>query len=99
MTEALLIEIATRFRRLEDIVETADAFYAARIERLTRKMERLYGDYIKHQNYARFCSETNEVKEARERIEVARQDIDRALESCRDDMVTMQDYIRKSVSA
>jgi hypothetical protein len=64
MSEAILIEIAQRFRELEDCVEDPEL-------------------------YAR---ESDEYEKARDELE-------KALEACREDMVTMQELIREKVLA
>ena len=98
MTESILIEIAQRFRRLEDAVEVADVFHAERIERLTARMVKADEDYKTHQNYQRFCRERSAAEDKHDSIEVARQDIEKALEACRDDLVEMQDAIRRKIA-
>ncbi len=70
MDEAILIEIAQRFRKLEDGIEAADLQHARLISGTTYRSER-------------------------ELIQGMRDDIENALEACREDMVSMQEEIRK----
>jgi len=95
MTEAILIEIAQRFRRLEDIVEAADLFHAERVERAKEKVDQAEDDYKRHKNYARLCRETGEAEMERHSIQTIRDDLEKALEACRDDMTAMQEQMRK----
>ena len=71
MDEAILIEIATRFRKLEDAIEAADLRHARLISGTTDRSER-------------------------EVIQNMRDDIEGSLEACRDDMVSMQEAIRRA---
>lgn len=96
MTEAILIEVAQRFRRLEDIVEVADAYHAQREERAVKKLDKVEDDYQRHQNYDRYCREGNVASEERDTIKTVRVDLESALEACREDMNRMMDEIRKA---
>lgn len=95
MTEGILIEISARFRRLEDIMETADAFHAERVQRAKGKLEQVEDDYKRHLSYARFCREHNEAQTELDSIEGVRYDLEKALEVCREDLASMQECLRK----
>ena len=74
MTEAILIEIARRFRQMEDAVEAVDLHAAAEEERLNAR------------GFTAGEAET---------IGAARHQLTEAVEACREDMVAMQEALRK----
>ena len=96
MTEGILIEIAQRFRRLEDIAEAADAYHAEREERAVQKMDKVEDSYKRHQSYDRYRREGTEASTEHDMIKNMRADLELALEACRDDMNRMMDEIRKA---
>lgn len=71
MDEFDLIQIAARFRKLEDAAESADLYHAA------------------NQEHMKFTAE-------KVKLQSVRGTLDSALEACRDDMVAMQEQIRKA---
>ena len=93
--EAILIEIATRFRKLEDVIERADLFLASQQEDYEKAIKKADADYDKHKNFGRFCREANEPEADLRNLKEIRDDLDKARDACRDDMVTMQEEIRK----
>lgn len=95
MTEGVLIEIAQRFRWMEDIVEAADVFHAERVERAKDRLDKAEDSYKKHKNYNRFCRESAECETERDSIQTVRNDLEKALDACREDMVSMQETIRR----
>ncbi len=97
MSEAILIEIAQRFRKLEDLVEKADLFHAARSEHFVMVEDRAEDNYKRHKNYDRWCREANDAKKERDAIQDVREGLEKALELCREDMTNMQELIRKSL--
>lgn len=95
MTEAILIEIMQRFRRLEDKIEAADLFLASGIERYEKKIEKAEADYSSGRiSFATYCRLTNEPEADLNNLNGIREDIEKFLDSCRDDMNRMQDEIR-----
>lgn len=94
MTEAILIEIAQRFRKLEDTVEDADLFLASNQADYEAAIKKADADYEKHNNFGRFCREANEPEADLLKITDVRSDLEKTLEACRDDMTAMQEQIR-----
>lgn len=96
MTEAILIEIAQRFRALEDLMERADLFLASQQEDYEKAINKAETDFEKHENYGRFCREANEPEADLMNLKEIRKKTDKALEACRDDMVLMSETIRQA---
>ena len=94
MDEAILIEIAQRFRKLEDSVESTDSYLAAEMDRLEKRMESADEERKRGGNYNEFNRKYGAAEERKDSISVARGDVEKALEACREDMVTMQEAIR-----
>lgn len=100
ITEGDLIEIATRRRTLEDYCEAADLYLATTLadhQRDRHKAEGLLDDLKKSRRgeYNATCEDIREHEAEEEHIEVTRDNIEKWLESCRDDMNRMADCIRK----
>lgn len=93
MTEAILIEIAQRRRKLEEAIERADCFLSS--------SERY------HDREARNCSQGDSLhakqqfeKHSNASVDISdtRAALEHTAEACRDDMNAMQDYIRKAMA-
>lgn len=96
MDEGILIEIAQRFRSLADLMERADHFLASQQDDYEKAIDKAETDFKKHNNYGRFCREANEPEADLMNLKEIREKTDKALEACRDDMVAMQEQIRKA---
>ena len=94
MDEAILIEIAQRFRKLEDVYERADLFLASLEEDYKKALKKADSDYETHKDYGRFCRAANEPEADLNNLIEVRDSIEKAFDACRDDMVTMQESIR-----
>ena len=95
MDEAILIEIAQRFRELEDAVEAADILHAERMERAQERIDRNDAAHVaKTITYQTFCVRGNLAAKERDDTQELRSALESALEACREDMVTMQEAIR-----
>lgn len=104
MTEYCLIEIAARFRKLEEAIETADAFHAQRMEVIGRRLDNIEDRYKRDKAagvksaYERFAAEFGEAEKQKDAIEECRADIERAFETTREDLNTLVAEIRKGLS-
>lgn len=95
MSEAILIEIMQRFRRLEDKIEAADLFLASNIEDYENKIAKAEADHSSGEiSYGTYCRRTIEPEADLNNLEGIRQDVGKFLDACRDDMNRMQDEIR-----
>lgn len=97
MDEGLLIEIAKRFRKLEDANEETDIHLVAQQERLD---ERIYALEAKRAtgklSYDAWCRATAQPQKDLDAIIDARTNLELCIEGCRDDMNRMQTEIRKA---
>lgn len=98
MDEGILIEIAQRFRALEDLTEEADLYHVERMARAEETMQSSEDCGESHNDGGTCpgCAEFMKAKCEFENIEKLRSDLDKALEACRDDMVAMSECIRKA---
>lgn len=96
MDEARMIEIRKRFETLETVFRRVDAFLKSNQEDYERAIAKADADYENHQNFARFCREANEPEADLNGVIEARTDLTDAVESCREDLVFMQDQLRKA---
>lgn len=97
MTEAELIEIAQRRRKLEDGIDAADLFLASFKEAAERRIERAeaaHGAGVI--SYSTFCERVNEPHADLLKLSEVREYIEKGLEACRDDMNRMAEEIRKA---
>jgi len=95
MTEAILIEIAQRRRKLEEAIEAADLFLASFKEAAERKIERAEAAHSAGTiSYGTYCERVNEPHADLLKLSEVREDIERCAEACRDDMNAMADWIR-----
>ena len=96
MNEAILIEIAQRFRRLEDAVEAADILHVERIERAQDRIDKNDAAHsVGKITYEVFCERWILAQKERDDTKELRETLEKAVDACRDDMVTMQEEIRK----
>ena len=97
MDEAILIEIAQRFRKLEDAVEAADILHVERIERAQERIDKNdYAHAAGKVTYQVFCVRGNLAAKERDDTNELRDALEKTLEACRDDMVSMQEAIRRA---
>lgn len=97
MTEAILIEIAQRFRKLEDAQEAADLFLASFKEMADRRIEKAESAHAAGTiSCAAYCERVNEPHADLLKLEEVRGDIEKHTEACREDMNRMTDEIRKA---
>ena len=97
MDEAILIEIAERFRKLEDAVEAADILHTERIERAQERIDKNEAAYAAGKvTYQVFYVRGNLAGNERDDTQELRDALDKTLEACREDMVTMQEAIRRA---
>lgn len=94
MDEAILIEIAQRFRMMEELAEAADLFHAERLVRLDDAMTQCDACDEQHISGCSACQKWLEASNERDKVAKLRSDLENAMESCREDMVTMQEAIR-----
>lgn len=96
MTEGILIEISHRFRKLEDHIEAADLFLASFKSAAERRIEKADAAHDANEiTYADYCRRVNEPMADIEKLNQVRADIESALERCREDLVSMQEKIRR----
>ncbi len=94
MDEAILIDIVRRFRYMEAVIARADLFLKSNQEDYEKAIKKAEVDFDKHQNYGRFCREANEPEAELQNVMDVRDDLQEAVELCREDMESMQDKIR-----
>lgn len=96
MTECILIEIAQRFRKMEDATEETDLHLIARQERLGERIDSLEAKHASGKiTYDAWCRESAGPQKELDSIIEQRGNIEVCLDACRDDMVAMQEFIRK----
>ncbi len=96
MDEYQLIEIAKRFRVLEDRLEDADLFLASFAERCKKRIATAEADQVAGKlTYGAYCARVNEPAADLTNLTEVRGDIEKHLQSCRDDMTAMQEALRK----
>src|SRR6185312_4910324 len=94
--EGRLIEIAQRFRKLEDAHEALDLHLAAKSESLKDRMNDLEFKHAERKiTYDKWCRCAAPIERERNELQEQRETAERALESCRDDMNFMQDELRR----
>lgn len=97
MREAELIEIAQRFRKLEDHIEAADLFLASFVEVAERRISKAEAAHAANEiSYAEYCRRVNEPEADLMKLGEVRSDIERATEACRQDMVRLSEEARKA---
>lgn len=97
MSEAELIEIAQRFRKLEDHIEAADLFLASFKEHAEHKISKAESAYEAEEiSFGEYCRRVNEPEADLLKLGEVRTDIERALEACREDMVRLSEEARKA---
>lgn len=97
MTEFDLIEIAKRFRMLEDAVEETDIHLVERQERLGEHIDALEAKHSAGKlSYDAWCRSTAQPQKDLDAIMEARTNLELCLEACRDYMNAMADCIRKA---
>ena len=94
MDEAILIEIAERFRKLEDVYECADLFLASLEEDYKKALKKADSDYETHKDYGRFCRAANQPEADLNNLIEVRDSIEKAFDASRDDLVTLHAAIR-----
>jgi hypothetical protein len=97
VSEAELIEIAQRRRKLEDAIGRADDYLKSNEADYRAAIKKADADYEKHKNFARFCREGNEPEADLLGVVEARAALEKWSEACRDDMNRMADWIRGRV--
>ena len=93
ITEAELIEIATRRRKLEDAHEETKSHIGAARKRAEKTLEQLHndaGDYLTPSE----AKELNRLEKLVEHLEELPDNIDKLTEACRDDMNRMEQELR-----
>ncbi len=96
MSEGELIEMAARFRKLEDAQESADLFLASFNEAAERRIEKAEAAHASASiSYSEYCRRTNEPEADIAKLAEVRGDIEKHTEACHADMVAMQEFIRK----
>lgn len=95
MTEGILIEIAQRRRKLEDVLERADLHLAADIQRCQNRIEKAEYAHQLNPDYNLYTKRVNEPMADKSNLEDVRSDLETAADSCRDDMNAMAEFIRK----
>ena len=94
MSEFDLIQISSRFRKLEDAVESADILHAERIERAQERIDKNDAAHAAGKvTYQVFCVRGNLAAKERDDTKELREALEKALEACREDMVAMQESI------
>ncbi len=95
VSEAILIEIMQRFRRLENLSESASKHVKATEDRLNGEISRWHKDYGSRDTVSNYAMrELASLEKRTEAAEELRQDLESAAEACRDDINRMQDEIR-----
>ena len=96
MSEFDLIQISSRFRKLEYAVEAADILH---VERIARAQDQIDKNAAAHAagkvTYQVFCVRGNLAAKERDDTQELRDALDKTLEACRDDMVLMSEALRK----
>jgi hypothetical protein len=94
--EYALIEIAKRFRKLEDVIEEADLFLSARAESMKETIDSLEAKHAAGKiSYNAWCRLTAQPNSELDNLRQVRVDVEKWIDICRDDMVNMQDELRK----
>lgn len=97
MTEAILIEIAKRFRKLEDAIEAADLHLVSKAERLRESLDALEARHSSGRiSYNAWCERSNPLTASLDILKEDRAALAKSADSCRDDMNAMADEIRRS---
>ena len=95
VSEAVLIEIMQRFRRLEESIERADLFLASREERLRETIDALEAKHVSGKmSYNAWCRAQAQPESELTTLTEEREHLEKCLDTCRDDMNRMQDEIR-----
>lgn len=94
MTEGVLIEMAHRFRKLERLLERADLFLKAKQERHEVRISDLDLLLKEPERYESTCRAIASEERKRDEVRDLREDVQKALDSCRADIDAMQDELR-----
>lgn len=99
MDEYQLIEIAKRFRLLEDAYERAEIYLVAEEERLRPRKEDGEQRAYKLNQYESGCAKEIDAERQLNQVQDVRKEMDSMFHCCRADLESMQESIRKLTCA
>lgn len=94
ISEAELIEMHSRMRRLESAIEDADLILASAAEVQRNRMKKADDQISNERTYESACRTISAAEAELDRLTQIRERVERGWEACFEDMNAMQDLIR-----